>query len=402
MISHYRILSKLGAGGMGEVYLAEDTKLERKVAIKCLPSKSLADEKAKMRLIREAQLAAKLDHPNICSIHEHLEEDNQIFIVMQYIEGEPLSDKIQHRSLTVRESLDVVLQVAEALAEAHSQGIIHRDIKPQNILVTPRGQVKVLDFGLAKFQPGQAAMGKAKTQFVLTEAGAMLGTVRCMSPEQARGLPVDPRSDLFSLGTLLYECLTGKPAFSGGTMLEIGAQVIHVDPPAPSSCNPAVPPEVDDLTLKMLAKEPEARYQSAGELIGALRNLCHTLPTEHEMVVPRTSRGPIELQTRPTATVGRSFSPPGDFPPLSSRPTSPCAAHLIDVAAHGLFPATVPNAQGERCNDRDLATTQNSGFCGDGLANVQPAAERQVSTGGKHFARLNRVKPQATRQTKRR
>ena len=166
--------------------------------------------------IREAQLAAKLDHPNICSIHEHLEEDDQIFIVMQYVEGEPLSDKIQRKSFTVRESLEITLQVAEALDEAHSQGIIHRDIKPQNILVTPRGQVKVLDFGLAKLQPGQAAIGEANTQFLLTEAGVMLGTVRYMSPEHARGLPVDARSDLFSLGILLYECLAGKPRLQRG------------------------------------------------------------------------------------------------------------------------------------------------------------------------------------------
>ena len=281
MISHYRILNKLGAGGMGEVYLAEDTKLERKVAIKCLPPKSLADEKARKRLIREAQLAAQLDHPNICSIHEHLEEDNQSFIVMQYIEGEPLSDMIQRKAFTVRESLEVALQVAEALEAAHSQGIIHRDIKPQNILVTPRGQVKVLDFGLAKFQPGQEAIGKAKTQVLLTEVGVTLGTVRYMSPEQAKGLPVDARSDLFSLGIILFECLAGKPAFTGTTSLEIGAQVIHVHPPAPSWFNPSVPPEVDHLTLKMLAKEPEARYQSAEELIVVLHNIRHTLPSEH-------------------------------------------------------------------------------------------------------------------------
>lgn len=314
MVSHYRILDKLGAGGMGEVYLAEDTKLERKVAIKCLSSKSVADEKARKRLIREAQLAARLDHPNICSIHEHLEENNQIFIVMQYIEGEPLYDKIQRRSFTVRESLEVVLQVAEALEEAHSQGIIHRDIKPQNILVTPRGQVKVLDFGLAKFQPEQAAMRKAKTQFLLTEAGAMLGTVQYMSPEQAKGLPVDARSDLFSLGTLLYECLAGKPAFTGATLLEIGAQVIHVDQPPPSTFNASVPPEVDRLTLKMLAKEPEERYQSAGELIRALREVCHTLASDPETLVPTMSPRLVGLQTTSTTTAGRSRWRPADFP----------------------------------------------------------------------------------------
>jgi len=381
MISHYRILNKLGAGGMGEVYLAEDTKLERKVAIKCLPPKSLADEKARKRLIREAQLAAKLDHPNICAIHEHLEEDNQSFIVMQYIEGEPLSEKIQRKPFTLRESLDVVLQVAEALAEAHSQGIIHRDIKPQNILVTPRGQVKVLDFGLAKFQPRHEAIGQAKTQLLLTEAGVMLGTVRYMSPEQARGLSVDARSDLFSLGTLLYECLAGKPAFTGATCLEIGAQVIHVDPPAPSRFNPSVPPEVDHLTLKMLAKEPEARYQSADELIGVLHNVCHTLPSEHEMVVPRTSRRIVGLQTKPTATVGHSFWLPGDFP------RSVLAQLALALLISWMLPrmgSSLPHFPALKANVVKIETWRplripNSVDL-DGLANFQPASEQQPST----------------------
>jgi eukaryotic-like serine/threonine-protein kinase len=307
MISHYRIISRLGAGGMGEVYLAEDTKLERKVAIKCLPPKSWADEKAKRRLVREAQVAAKLHHPNICAIHEHLEEDNQTFIVMQYIEGEPLSERLRRKAFTLTESLNVVLQVAEALAEAHSHGIIHRDIKPQNIMVTPSGQVKVLDFGLAKiFQLGLAAMREAKTQLRLTEAGTTLGTVRYMSPEQASGLPVDARSDLFSLGTLLYECLAGRPAFTGATALAIGAQVIHVDPPPPSQFRPSVPPELDSLTLKALAKKPEARYQSAGELIGDLHDVCPLLSTEHRMLVPTVS-WTARLRTKLAATLSWRF-----------------------------------------------------------------------------------------------
>ncbi len=305
MVSHYRIISRLGAGGMGEVYLAEDTKLERKVAIKCLSPKSWADEKAKQRLVREAQVAAKLDHPNICAIHEHLEEDNQSFIVMQYIEGEPLSEKLRRKAFALSEALDVVLQVAEALAEAHSHGIIHRDIKPQNIIVTPRGQVKVLDFGLAKIsQLGKAAMREAKTQLLLTEAGTTLGTVRYMSPEQASGLPVDARSDLFSLGTLLYECLAGRPAFTGATALAIGAQVIHVDPPPPSQFRPSVPPELDSITLKTLAKKPEARYQSAGELIRDLRDRCLLLSTEHRMLVPTVS-WTARLRTKLAATLFR-------------------------------------------------------------------------------------------------
>jgi serine/threonine protein kinase len=314
MVSHYRIISKIGAGGMGEVYLAEDTKLERKVAIKCLPQKSWADEKAKMRLVREAQVSAKLDHPNICTVYEHLEQENQSFIVMQYIEGEPLSDKLRRKRFALRESLDVVLQVAEALLEAHSHGIIHRDIKPQNIIVTPCGEVKVLDFGLAKMlEPGQGAMEEAKTQLLLTEAGVTLGTVRYMSPEQARGRPVDARSDLFSLGTLLYQCLAGRPAFTGATSLEIGAQVIHIDPPPPSHFSSSVPPELDRITLKALAKRPEARYQSAGDLIRDLLEARRTLSAEHRTLVPWISERIGRLPSRFTAAAGHSFWRSGDF-----------------------------------------------------------------------------------------
>jgi serine/threonine-protein kinase len=313
MISHYRILSKLGAGGMGEVYLAEDTKLERKVAIKCLPPKSLADEKARARLKNEAQLAAKLDHPSICSVYEYLEEGNQSFIVMQYVEGEPLSDTIRCRSFTVRESLEVALDVSEALAEAHSHGIIHRDIKPQNILMTNRGRAKVLDFGLAKVQPSHA-IETAETQLFLTETGVPVGTVQYMSPEQAKGLPLDARSDLFSLGILLYQCLAGKPAFTGATWLETGAQIIHVNPAPPSRLNPSVPPEVDQLTLKMLAKDPQARYQSAGELIRALLSICCTLPSEPRDFYPRDRAPVVELQLKATRTADRSIWRRGDLP----------------------------------------------------------------------------------------
>jgi serine/threonine protein kinase len=171
-ITHYRIIKKLGTGGMGEVYLAEDTNLDRKVAIKCLPPESTADESAKMRLIREAKAAAKLDHPNICPIHEVAEEDGTSFIVMQYVEGETLAVKIQRKPLELIESLDIAVQVADALSEAHKSGIIHRDVKPQNIMVNARGQAKVMDFGLAKIiEQGSMMDSEAKTQSLLTEPG---------------------------------------------------------------------------------------------------------------------------------------------------------------------------------------------------------------------------------------
>src|SRR2546428_2397370 len=290
-ISHYRILSKLGAGGMGEVYLAQDTKLDRKVAIKFLPRRSLQDEQAKQRLTREAQVAASLDHPNICPIHEQLEENNHSLIVMQYVEGETLCLRMQKKPLTSRESLEIVIQVADALAEAHSHGIIHRDIKPLNILVTPRGQVKVLDFGLAKIvDQGQTGMSEAQTQKLLTDFEAILGTVPYMSPEQAKRAPVDARSDLFSLGAVLYECLTRRPPFSGESSIETAAQLIHVDPPPPSQLNLSVPPELDRITLKALAKKPEARYQSALEFRSDLVKVRDLLGREDSLVPSHIAR----------------------------------------------------------------------------------------------------------------
>jgi serine/threonine protein kinase len=274
VISHYRIIRQLGGGGMGEVYLAQDTRLNRNVAIKFLSPKLLQDEQAKQRFMREAQAAATLDHANICLIHEEAEEDNHCFIVMQYVEGETLYHKIRERPLTIRESVDIVIQVADGLAEAHSHGVIHRDIKPQNIMVTPRGRVKVLDFGLAKIiTEEQTGLSEAETKNWLTDFQVILGTVPYMSPEQLKNSPVDARSDLFSLGAVLYECLVGRAPFSGATWIEAAAQMIHIDPPPPSQFNLRVPLELDRANLKALAKSPEARYQSAIELISDLEKI---------------------------------------------------------------------------------------------------------------------------------
>jgi serine/threonine-protein kinase len=197
-ISHYRILFPLCASGMGEVYLAEDTRLDRKVAIKFLPAESIADEQAKKRLVREAKAAAKLDHPNICSIYEVAEEDGRGFIVMQYVDGETLAARIQRKPLELRESLDIATQIAGALAEAHVHNIIHRGIKPQNIMLTVRGQVKMLDFGLAKVVTNKGLLeSQAETQSLLTESRVIMGTIPYMSPEQVKGESVDVRSDIF-------------------------------------------------------------------------------------------------------------------------------------------------------------------------------------------------------------
>src|SRR5207244_5021427 len=210
-ISHYRILSKIGAGGMGEVYLAQDTKLDRKVAIKFLPERLVADEQARKRLVREARAAAKLDHPNICSIYEVGEDDGRSFIVMQYVEGETLDFRIKRKPLDLSESLSIATQVADALAEAHAHGIIHRDIKPSNIIIAPRGQAKVMDFGLAKASLGGVET-EAETQSLLTAPGVGLGTVPYMSPEQGRGEKSDARTDSFGFARVLCALRRLRPA----------------------------------------------------------------------------------------------------------------------------------------------------------------------------------------------
>ncbi|HEY5074786.1 MAG TPA: tetratricopeptide repeat protein [Pyrinomonadaceae bacterium] len=291
-LSHYQIIKKLGAGGMGEVFLAQDTRLERKVAIKILPAKSIEDSHARKRLIREAKAAATLDHPNICTIHEVNEEGADPFIVMQYIEGETLWDKVRNNPLAPAEVVHIGIQAAEALAEAHSHGIVHRDIKPQNVIITPRGQVKILDFGLAKQLQNEGAIDKeAKTETQLTEHGQIVGTVGYMSPEQLRAGNIDARSDVFSLGVTLYESATGKPAFFGNSKIEISSQVLHVEPPRPSQISPAIPPGLEEIILKAMAKDVDARYQSANAMLDDLRKLQASLSVGSGLLTipPRSS-----------------------------------------------------------------------------------------------------------------
>jgi len=319
-VGTYRIERLLGAGGMGEVYLAEDTKLDRRVAIKFLPAYLEADELAKRRLIREAKAAAKLDHPNICATYEVAEEAGRSFIVMQHVEGETLAARIQRKPLELRESLEVFVMVADALAEAHSHGVVHRDIKPQNIMITPRGQVKVLDFGLAKVvRSALLAQTEGLPQSLLSSPGLIVGTAPYMSPEQAKGVAsVDARSDLFSIGVVLYESIAGRLPFRGDTPIEICSQVIHLDPPPPSQFNRQVPPELDALTLKALAKHRDARYQSASELLEDLRAVrlpakvddqtkvedqSKAIPVKRDTSVVRASKTLANMWQRPRVSI---------------------------------------------------------------------------------------------------
>ena len=270
-INHYEILSQIGAGGMGEVYLAQDTKLNRKVAIKLLPSNLSADEQARKRLVREACAAAKLDHPNICTVHEVGEIDNQTFVVMQHVEGETLADRLQRQPLTLQEALSIATQAADALSEAHSCGIIHRDIKPQNMMITARRQVKVLDFGLARLVPERVPMSsEAETESLLTEPGIILGTVTYMSPEQATGKTVDPRSDVFSFGAVLYEMLAGHRAFRGDSRMAILASILNQEP---EQLPAKVPQDLAKIILRCLRKDPERRYQTMVDLKIALEDM---------------------------------------------------------------------------------------------------------------------------------
>ena len=289
---------------MGEVFLAEDLKLGRKTAIKFLRGDTLENELARKRLMHEARAAATLDHPNICVIHEVHDDEARPFIVMQYIEGDSLATIIREQALKPVAIVDLAIQMTEALVEAHAHGIIHRDIKPQNVIVTARGQVKILDFGLAKVLPQKASVEtEADTLSLLTESGQILGTVGYMSPEQLRGGPVDSRTDLFSLGVLLYNCATGKSPFTGMNSLEICLKVLQADPPNPCELNAEIPAELESIILKAMAKEVTTRYGSASEMLADLVNvkaLCHE---ESFIRTRRIANKPTQPQTAPRAAL---------------------------------------------------------------------------------------------------
>ncbi len=279
--SHYRILEKLGEGGMGIVYAAVDTRLGRRVAIKFLTVTS--DQHYRARFLREARSVSLLSHPNIATIFDYGEtNEGQPYIVMELVRGKTLGALLLGNSVGLRRAVEIAESVAEALGEAHTHGIVHRDIKPANIVITERGRVKVLDFGLAKQlfeEQFYAADQDAKTLFATrTRSEVVVGTPLYLSPEQATGGKVDGRSDLFALGSMLYECVAGRSAFTGSSVIEIGAQVLHVDPPVPSSINPNVPAELDRIVMKALAKKADARYQTAEELAADLNAIKASLP----------------------------------------------------------------------------------------------------------------------------
>jgi len=377
-VSHYRILSQLGAGGMGVVYRAEDIRLGREVAVKFVSDDYIHDEQALQRLRSEARAASALNHPNICTIFDVGEDDGHPFLVMELMKGQTLRDKLSAGPLKVHHLVDIGIEIADALHSTHSDGIIHRDVKPGNIFLTERGHVKILDFGLAKLTPRFVGANTTAITVDQTMAGMTLGTISYMSPEQATGEDLDGRTDLFSLGVVLYESATGRHPFPGKTSAVVLSAILSRAPAAPNSINPDLPQRLQEIINNCLEKDRELRYQSAADLRADLKRLRRDIESGHSRAIPilegdgaatvmvtTASRSPATASqpTTPVAPTPAMTTSVAALPARSNRTPLFAGAAVVGILALGAWafwpapPSTAPAATGAAEDPRVAALT---------------------------------------------